>query len=96
MISFIVFLIKRTRKEIFKIHTKGMPLAKDVDIEDLIKKTNGFTGAEISALCREAAMQAMREYKEGKNKALVAKKHFEHALKEIEKTKPKNREVLAK
>ncbi|MEM3400019.1 MAG: CDC48 family AAA ATPase [Candidatus Micrarchaeia archaeon] len=47
------------RKEIFEIHTRGMPL-KDVDIDKLVERTHGFTGADIAALCREAAMKALR------------------------------------
>jgi transitional endoplasmic reticulum ATPase len=48
------------RLEIFKIHTKDMPLAKDVSIEELADRTNGFSGADIEAMCREAAMLALR------------------------------------
>lgn len=50
------------RIEIFKIHTRGMPLAKDVDFNYLAKKTIGFTGADIEVLCKEAAMKAIKPY----------------------------------
>jgi hypothetical protein len=50
----------KTRLEILKIHTKNMPL-KDVDLKELATKTEGFSGADIEALCREAAMFALRE-----------------------------------
>src|SRR5262249_55315897 len=48
------------RREIFDIHTRGMPLAKDVEISKLAETTHGFTGADVAALCREAAMAALR------------------------------------
>jgi transitional endoplasmic reticulum ATPase len=48
------------RREILGIHTRGMPLAKDVDISTLASITHGFTGADIAALCREAAMVSLR------------------------------------
>jgi len=49
------------RREIMDIHTRGMPLAKDVDLGRLSKVTHGFVGADLAALCREAAMNALRE-----------------------------------
>ena len=48
-------------KEIFKIHSRDMPLSRDVDIEDLARKGQGYSGADIEAICREAAMTALRE-----------------------------------
>ncbi|MBB3764625.1 CDC48 family AAA ATPase [Sphingomicrobium lutaoense] len=48
------------RREIFGIHMRGMPLADDVDIERLAKRTYGFVGADIAALTREAALEAVR------------------------------------
>ncbi|XRO75417.1 CDC48 family AAA ATPase [Methanocaldococcus sp. 28A] len=52
---------EKARLDIFKIHTRGMNLAEDVNLEELAKKTEGYTGADIEALCREAAMLAVRE-----------------------------------
>ena len=49
-----------SRLEIFKIHTKGMPLGKGVSLSELAKMTKGYSGADIEALCREAAMSALR------------------------------------
>jgi len=49
------------RLEILRIHTKNMKLAKDVDLEDVSKQTHGYVGADISALCTEAALQCIRE-----------------------------------
>jgi len=68
------------RHQILKIHTKNMPLARDVVLEDFAKKTIGFTGADIEAFVREAAMIALRESKEAKQ---VRNKHFNEALKKI-------------
>jgi len=48
-------------KEIFKIHSHDMPLSRDVDIEDLARKGQGYSGADIEAICREAAMTALRQ-----------------------------------
>ncbi len=48
------------RREILEIHTRGMPLAEDVDITKLAAITHGFVGADLEALCREAAMTTLR------------------------------------
>ena len=49
-----------SRMEIFKIYTKNMPLAKDVDLSQLIILTKKYSGADIEALCREAGLNALR------------------------------------
>ena len=83
------------RVEIFKIHLKGKPLADDVDISELAKQTEGYSGADIEAICREAAMLALREFiKPGMDKgelkeAMEGRKiHKEHFLATIDKIKP--------
>jgi transitional endoplasmic reticulum ATPase len=48
------------RMEILQIHTRGMPLANDVDLGQIADKTHGYVGADLAALCREAAMAALR------------------------------------
>lgn len=48
------------RLQIFEIHSRGMPLAQDVDLGELARITHGFVGADIEALCREAAMTCLR------------------------------------
>lgn len=48
------------RRSILEIHTRGMPLAADVDLDRLAAITHGFVGADLAALCREAAMSALR------------------------------------
>ena len=71
---------EESRLQIFKVHTKGMPLTKDIKLEELAKKTKGFSGADIQGLCREAAMAALRENIESKK---VTNKHFLKAFKEV-------------
>jgi len=68
------------RKEILKVHTRKMPLAKDVNIDELAEKTEGFSGADIEALCREAALNALRRDINSKE---VKKEDFEKALKVV-------------
>jgi len=53
---------KQGRHEILQIHTRGMPLAEDVDLKKLSEMTHGYTGADVAALGRETAMKALRRY----------------------------------
>jgi transitional endoplasmic reticulum ATPase len=53
---------KKGRYEVLQIHTRGMPLAEDVDLPKLSAMTHGYTGADLSALGRETAMKALRRY----------------------------------
>src|SRR5881296_3639424 len=53
---------KAGRYEVLQIHTRTMPLTSDVDLHRLSDICHGYTGADISALCREAAMKALRRY----------------------------------
>ncbi len=71
---------KEGREQIFAIHTKNMPLACDIDITKVIERTDGFVGADIESLVREAAMLALRENIDSKE---VKMKHFEEALKKV-------------
>jgi transitional endoplasmic reticulum ATPase len=50
----------RARLDIFKIHTKGMPLSRDVTFKKLVELTPSYNGSDIEAVCREAAMTALR------------------------------------
>jgi len=68
---------RKSRVEIFKIHTKGMPLAKNVSLDELSDKTEGFSGADIEGFCREAAMLTLREDIKSKE---VGKSHFDRAM----------------
>ena len=72
------------RLSIFKVHTEGMPLAVDVSLEKLAKQTDGYVGADIEAVCREAAMLTLRNNLDAEN---VPYKYFKEAL---EKVKPSN------
>ncbi|HVO78217.1 MAG TPA: ATPase, partial [Methanomassiliicoccales archaeon] len=67
------------RLSIFGVHTKAMPL-RNVDIKILASRTEGFVGADIMNLCREAAMIALRENKDAD---IVEMRHFETALKTV-------------
>lgn len=53
---------KQGRYEVLQIHTRGMPLAEDVDLKKLAELTHGYTGADLAALSRETAMKALRRY----------------------------------
>ena len=67
------------RAHILKIHTKKMPLAKDVDLAAIAKKTDKFTGADLEDLTRRAGLAALRESLKAKK---VTKAHFDAALTE--------------
>lgn len=71
---------KKSRKAIFDIHTKKMPLGKDVDLNLLVEKTDGYVGADIEAVCREAAMLALRKNIKAKE---IKMEFFEDALKKV-------------
>jgi transitional endoplasmic reticulum ATPase len=70
---------EKSRLAIFKVHTEKMPL-KDVDLQTLAEKTQGYVGADIESVCREAAILALRE---DINAKLVLTAHFEKALKQV-------------
>ncbi len=72
------------RFEIFKVHTKKMPLDKDVRLEELAEMTENYTGAEIENLCREAGMNAIRNHRD-----IVKKDDFSKAREEIRPSIPK-------
>ena len=68
------------RLAILNIHTKNMPLDKDIDLKKLSEDTIGYTGADIESLVREAAMLALRE---NINTKIVTLKHFEEAMNKV-------------
>jgi transitional endoplasmic reticulum ATPase len=68
------------RREILKVHTKMMPLADDVDLEEIAARTDGFVGSDLATLCREAGVRALRE---SMNARKVTNAHFESAIKGI-------------
>jgi transitional endoplasmic reticulum ATPase len=71
---------EKTRVEILKIHTKSMPLKKDVNLEKIAREAEGYSGADLEALAREAALYALRDDMKSKE---VGGKDFEKALKRI-------------
>ncbi|MBU4393376.1 MAG: CDC48 family AAA ATPase [Actinobacteria bacterium] len=75
---------EKTREAIFRIHTRGKPLAKDVDLAELARMTEGKVGSDIEGYCRKATLAAIREYldkKTNKDGPVIAKRHFEEVLK---------------
>ncbi len=71
---------KEARLKIFKIYTKDMPLAKDVDLDQLASMAKNYSGADIEALCREAALHALRRDISAKEVSLV---NFKEAMEKI-------------
>ncbi|RLJ07543.1 MAG: hypothetical protein DRP16_03250 [Candidatus Aenigmatarchaeota archaeon] len=71
---------EKARLEILKVHTRDMPLSKDVNLKKLAKETEGCSGADLEALVREAGLEALRKSFRAK---AVTKKDFENALKKI-------------
>jgi transitional endoplasmic reticulum ATPase len=86
---------KESRAEIFNIHLRDKPLAKNVAIEKLVKETEGWSGADIAALCMEAAMSAIREYISAGGKdeekhvksCTIYMKHFTEAIEKVKRKK---------
>ncbi|HIH04720.1 TPA: CDC48 family AAA ATPase [Candidatus Woesearchaeota archaeon] len=70
---------EKGRLEIFKVHTRDMPL-KGVDLDVLAKETEGYVGADIEAVCREAAIFALRADINAKE---VRREHFDESLKKV-------------
>ncbi|MEF8827330.1 MAG: AAA family ATPase, partial [Halapricum sp.] len=80
------------RRKIFEVHTRDKPLAEDVDVDDLAARTDGYVGADIEALCREAAMAASREFinsvdpedvDDSVGNVRIESEHFEAAMDEV-------------
>jgi len=66
--------------QIFKIHTRDMPLSKDVDLQEIAEKAREYSGADVEALCREAAMNALRDSVDAKE---VTRRDFDKAIETI-------------
>jgi len=69
------------RREILQIKLRSMPLAVDVDVDQLVERTKGYSGAEIQAVCHEAALSALEQSFEAES---VKWKHFETALQTVQ------------
>ncbi len=67
-------------KEIFKIHAHSMPLSRDVEIDELARKAQGYSGADIEAICREAAMTSLRNDVEAVE---VSRRDFDEAMERV-------------
>lgn len=75
---------EETRAAILSVHTKRMPLEKNVSIAELAKASEGYTGAEIENVCREAGMNAIRL-----GRTTCSKEDFAFALREVKPSIPK-------
>jgi transitional endoplasmic reticulum ATPase len=94
------------RKEILKIHLKKKPLADDVNIEELAKRTEGYTGADLATVCNMAVMLTIREHIIGNKSPEDAeknikdirlyKRHFEEALKKVKPISQRELEMYKK
>ena len=78
------------RLKILKVHSKYMPLSEDISLENIAQKTEGYSGADLENVCREAGMQAIREKMTTLDR--IEYKHFEFALSKIKSTLP--REII--
>ncbi len=84
---------KKAREKIFSIHLKGKPIADEVEISELAGMTEGYVGADIESICREATMLALRDFikpdmskadmKQNLEKIVVNKSHFKRAISRI-------------
>jgi len=75
----------KAREEIFKVHTQGKPLGKNINLESLARETEGLVGADIASICQKASLLAIREFLESKEEDLeklaIEKKYFMEAMK---------------
>ncbi|EQD39366.1 AAA family ATPase, subfamily protein [mine drainage metagenome] len=71
---------KESRIKILEVHTKNMPLSRDVSLEEIGDKTDGYVGSDLENLCREAGMMAYRENPEASE---VSQKNFLDAMRTI-------------
>ena len=91
----------KTREKILEIHTKGKPISRDIDIKKIVDKTEGFSGADVSAIVNTAISLVLHEYLQryptpeeavkNTSRAIVSMQHFEEAVKKIKtqrETKP--------
>ena len=71
---------REARLSILAIHSSDMPLSGDIDLSDIADRTEGYTGADLEGICREAGLIALRSSISAKN---VEQSHFEDAMKEV-------------
>ncbi|MGB2727721.1 MAG: AAA family ATPase [Halobacteriota archaeon] len=87
---------KEERKKIFDVHLRGKPIGEDVDVEEFAERTDGYVGADIAAIVKEAVMSALREFitsgiseehvKEAIQNIVIKKQHFETGIKSVRPT----------
>ena len=82
---------EESRLAIFKVHADKMPLADDVDLGKLAKHTEGYVGADIEAVCREAAMLTLRENMDAKE---IHMKAFNKAMDKVKPNKENTDEMV--
>lgn len=90
---------KETRKKIFEVHTKKMPLDKNVNLKTYIEKTDGFTGADIEAICRNAGINAIKRHYTQKKKPetlKIKKEDFDKSFEQVSKTLNKGLKKIQK
>ncbi|MCF7862155.1 CDC48 family AAA ATPase [Candidatus Woesearchaeota archaeon] len=73
---------QKARLEIFKVHTKNMPL-DNIDLADLAKRADDFSGAEIESICKEAGLNGLREYRDNIEHLRITDKHFTAAIDDV-------------
>ncbi|WP_158855478.1 CDC48 family AAA ATPase [Halorhabdus sp. CUG00001] len=83
---------EEARRKVFEVHTRDKPLAENVDLDELARRTDGYVGADIEAVAREAAMAATREFirsvdpedvDDSMGNVLINAEHFETAMDEV-------------
>jgi transitional endoplasmic reticulum ATPase len=79
----------KARKAIFDINLKGKPLTQSLDVDELVKLTNGLSGAEIAEICREGIWEALRDGEFTAEKVKITKNHINSAIGNIKKNKDK-------
>ncbi len=98
----------KTRQKILEIHTKGKPLGRDIDLKRIADVTEGFSGADVSAVANTAVSLVLHEYlarystpeeaAKHSSEALVSMQHFEESVKKIRiqrEMKPQERTTLS-
>ena len=74
------------RREIFRVHTRGKPLAPSVDLDRMAEDSDGLSGADIELLCRKAAMSSIREFIRLERETIdfvITQRHFNESLQEV-------------
>lgn len=77
----------KAREEIFRVHTRGKPLARDISLPALAQETAGLVGADIASICQKASLLAIREFlarkEEDVERFIIEKRHFMEAMQSV-------------